>query len=327
MSVPIILYNFEGYWKHPFVNKFLNGNKFEGILIFEKEKKAIWLSHPFNYKQAKKEIKNCLVKELKESCLEKYCKNRKKIGYDSRYMSVFQLNNLKKKLKGKKFVDASKEIEMEREIKSKEEIIKISKAIKETKKVIRKFKENKDLKIGISEKEVAEFIEESFRKNGFENAFCIVAFGSNCKNLHHVPTQKKLKEGEEILLDIGCKYKGYCSDISESFWFGKKESKKKEDYERELSFVKNKLKIIENNLKAGIKANELWKLCEDMSLPHALGHGLGLEEHDFPLGIGEKSEWRLKEGMVLAIEPGLYKKFGIRVERDYLITKSGFKEL
>jgi Xaa-Pro aminopeptidase len=58
-----------------------------------------------------------------------------------------------------------------------------------------------------------------------------------------------------------------------------------------------------------------------------LGHSIGLEEHD-SLVISEQSDWILKEGMVLAIEPATYlKNFGIRVEKNYLITKNGFKKL
>jgi Xaa-Pro aminopeptidase len=324
---------------NPFFYKYIKNfsEEFEGILIVKK-KENIFLSHPFNYKQAKKQFKKTkVIKYETQKEFEKIIKNNcgNKIAYHPEYISVASFKRIKNILKGKKFVDISKEIEKEREIKNKEEIKKISRAVKETKKVIELVKSKKKnilkkeniLKKGISEKKVAEFIENKFRKDGFENAFCIVAFGNNTKNLHHVPTNKKLKEGEEILLDIGCKYEGYCSDISESFWFGKKQTKKKRNYEKELRFVKNKLKIIENNLKAGKKAKELWELCKDMNLPHSLGHGLGLEEHDFPLGIGRESEWKLKEGMVLAIEPGTYNKFGIRVERDYLITKSGFKEL
>jgi len=227
-------------------------------------------------------------------------------------------------LKGKTFVDVSSELGESRSIKTKKEILKLKKTITETKKVIVKIR--KKLKKGISEKEVEQLFRNKFEKDGYETAFCIVAFGNNTKNLHHISGTKKLVDGE-ILFDVGAKYKGYCADISESFWFGKIETKKKKDYERELRFVKDKLEIIENQMKPGVPANKLWKLCNGLNMPHALGHGIGLEEHDYPSAIGAKSTWKLKEGMILAIEPGTYDMFGIRIERDYLITKKGFKEL
>ena len=323
--LPTVIFNFRNYWKHPLVNKYINGDKHEGILILEKGKKPIWISHPFYFAQAKKETKGMKIILMKKNSLKKILSRKKKIGYDERHTTVAQMKLLKKIFKGKKLVDVSSEIEKEREIKTKEELEKIGKASKETKKVIGKIR--KILNKGVSEKKVEKLFEKEFEKNGFSMAFCIVAFGSNTKELHHIPGKRKLKEGEEVLIDVGAKYKGYCADISESFWFGKKQSKKRSDYEKELRFVKDKLEIVKNCMKPGIKAKKLWKLCEDMKMPHALGHGLGLEEHDYPPGIGSKSEWKLKEGMILAIEPGLYKRFGIRVEKDFLITKKGCREL
>jgi Xaa-Pro dipeptidase len=326
MSVPIVLFNFKNYWLHPFVNKFIDGNTYEGILIFEKGKKPIWLSHPFNYNQAKKELsKIIIVKELKKDSLKQLFSKRKKIGYDSKYITLAHLKTLKTSLKGKVLVDMNKEIAINREIKSQKEIKLISKASIETKKVINKA--IKKLRKGITEKEVEKYFKSEFEKDGFKTAFCIVAFGKNTTNLHHNSGNKKLIEGP-VLFDVGAKYKGYCADISESMWFGKKSGKKYTDYSRELNFVKNKLEIVKNQLKPGIKANFIFKLCNGLAMPHALGHGLGLEEHDYPSAIGENTTWKLKSGMVLAIEPGTYnKEFGIRIERDYLIRKNGFKEL
>jgi len=327
----IIITNYNFYWNNPIVNKYLGKDAlrdYEGALILRKTGKPIWISHPFNYNQAKKEFgKKIIVEKYEkngdfEKLAKKYC--GKKIGYDGKFTSVSGLRNLKKALKGKILVDVSSELQESRIIKTKEEIKKITKAAKETKKVILKVK--KKLKVGITEKEVANIFNNEFEKDGMKVAFCIVAFGDNCKNLHHVGGNKKLAEGE-VLIDVGANYKGYVADISESFWFGKKETKRKKEYEKELRFVRDKLEIIENQLREGIKAKKLMSFCKGLDMPHALGHGIGLEEHDYPGAIGEKSNWKLKEGMVLAIEPGTYKKFGIRIERDYLIIKKGFKEL
>ncbi|MDD3083880.1 MAG: M24 family metallopeptidase [Candidatus ainarchaeum sp.] len=323
MNTPIIIFNFKEYWRNPFVNKFIDGEKYEGIMVFENDKKVIWFSHPFNFEQVKKEYgKKIIIKELNKDSL-KMLKKRKIIGYDSRYTTVSQLKSIKKILKKNKIIDISKDIEKKREIKTKEEIKKISIAVKNTKKIILKSK--KKLKKGVSEKQIEEFVKKEFKKNKMIHAFIIIAFGKNTKNLHHVSTKTKLMDGP-VLFDIGGKYKGYCSDISESFWFGKKE-KKYFEYEKELVLIKKCLKKIEKKLREGIKAKELFTEVKKLKLPHSLGHGIGLEEHDYPIGIGNKSNWKLKKGMVLAIEPGKYNKFGIRIEKNYLIKKDGFKEL
>jgi len=328
----IIITNYNSYWNNPLVNKYLGTNAvhdYEGTLILRKNKKNIWISHPFNYYQAKKEFgKKVIVEKYEKSgdfekITKKYC--NKKVGYDGKFTSVRGLQNLKRLLKGKVLIDVSSELQESRIIKTKEEITKITKATLETKKVILKAK--KKLKVGITEKEVTSFFQSEFKKDSMEMAFCIVAFGTNCKNLHHVGGKRKLKNDEEVLIDVGAKYKGYVADISESFWFGKTDSKRKKNYTRELNFVKDKLEIIKNQMRSGVPAKKLMALCKGLNMPHALGHGIGLEEHDYPGAIGEKSNFKLKVGMVLAIEPGTYDNFGIRIERDYLITKNGAKEL
>ena len=331
-SSTIIITNYNFYWNNPLVNKYLGTNAmnhYEGSLILRKSGKPVWISHPFNYTQAKKEFGGKIIVEKYqkngdfEKIVKKYC--GKTIGFDAKFTSVSGLKNLKRLLKGKKLVDVSKELIESREIKTREEIVKLSKAINKTKKTIELVK--KKLKKGISEKEVENLFKNEFEKDGYDTAFCIVAFGKNTINLHHNSSNKKLTSGP-VLIDVGAKYKGYVADISESMWFGKTKSKKRSDYERELKFVKDKLEIIQNQMIPGVKVSKLFSLCKGLAMPHALGHGIGLEEHDYPGAIGEKSNWKLKSGMVLAIEPGTYnKKFGIRIEQDYLITKTGAEKL
>ena len=58
-------------------------------------------------------------------------------------------------------------------------------------------------------------------------------------------------------------------------------------------------------------------------MTHALGHGIGLQDHDFPTGMSSKSKWALEEKMCLAIEPAIYGEFGgIRLEDNYVIGKN-----
>ncbi len=325
MSTPIILFNFKNYWMNPFIGKFINPN-FEGILIFEENKKPIFISHPFNFEQAKKKYPEIIVKNYSnQKELEKLLNLffKKKVGYDSKHTTINQMKTLKKILKKRTFIDCSKIIAKNREIKNVDEIKNISIASRETKKVVKKAKQK--LVKGITEKEIDFFIRNEFQKDNFETAFCIIAFGKNTKNLHHIPTNKKLFDGP-VLFDVGAKYNNYCADFSTSFWFGEK-TKKYIKFEKDLKKVNDCLKRIESKLNSGRKASELFAEANNLRIPHAIGHGIGLEEHDFPEGISLNSNWRLKEGMVLAIEPAIYNNFGIRIEKNYLIKKDGFKEL
>lgn len=328
----IILFNFKNYWIHPLINKYLSTKEkatpsehYEGILIVRKGKKNLWLSHPFNYTQAKKTFLHAEVKSYKTSkdlktILNKNCGER--VGFDARHTCVSTLKSLKKMIKGKRIINVSKELEKLREVKEEIEIDKIRKAVKKTKQVLETIKN--ELKEGISEKDTYWRIKNEFEKDGFELGFCIVAFGKNTSNIHHISDETKLNKENAVMIDAGARYKGYYADITESYWFGDNEPI---EFTKTIKKTFDALLRVEEKLKEGTIANELWKKC-NIKMPHALGHGIGIEEHDLPGGIGDKSKWKLKENMILALEPAIYnKKFGVRIEFDYLITKNGFEKL
>ena len=277
----IIITNYQSYWKHPILNKYLQtkqniapSESYEGILILKKDKKNVFISHPFNSNQAKHTFgqitittytsKKQLKKILKQNC-------GKRIGFDARHTAVSTLSSLKKLTKAK-FIDVSKKLEQAREIKDGEEIKKIKKAVKETKKTI--IKTVFELKKGDTEKETYLKIKDEFEKRGMETGFCIVAFGKNTANIHHVPTNKKLEKEMPVMIDCGAKYKGYYADLTTSFWFGAKEPR---EYTNSKKKIEETLKKIEEKLKEGTKAKALWKETKQLGrLPHALGHGIGL---------------------------------------------------
>jgi len=330
----ILVTNFHSYWKNPFVNKYLRSvhgyapsEKYEGMLLLRKTKKPLWISHPFNHAQARKVIHGAKVvtyygREELRAILRKNC--GKRIGFDARHTAVSTLASLKKHAKGRKFVNISNDIEELMETKKPEEIENIKCAVEETRRVLNNIQLS--LRPGIREKEVENLISDEFRTKGFDTAFCIVAFGKNTSNVHHVSGNEALSIESPILIDAGAKWKGYCADLTISFWFGKHAPKK---YKETMRKVLDVVSTTEGKMKAGIKAKELFALTKPLGkIPHALGHGLGLEVHDVPSGIGEKSNWKLKKNMVLAIEPGIYtKEFGIRVEHTYVVLEKGTRRL
>jgi len=154
----------------------------------------------------------------------------------------------------------------------------------------------------------------------------IVAFGENTSKPHHVPTERKLKMADPILIDMGCKYEGYCSDMTRTIFMGciLEEIKPLYDLVKKNQFLS--LREVKDN--SNIK--NIAKSAENDELPtmHALGHGIGLETHEAPY-IKIKNENILKENMMITIEPGAYipGKYGIRIEDTVLVTKSGSIEL
>lgn len=154
--------------------------------------------------------------------------------------------------------------------------------------------------------------------------------GSNASKPHAIPTDRIIQSEDVILIDMGCKYNGYCSDMSRTIFVDKVPNNIKLAYDM----------VLENQ---NIVLNELCegKLIKDIALTveknfslkrynvlHACGHGIGLECHEVPF-IGTKNMNTIKENMVLAIEPGAYMtgNYGVRIEDTVLVKKNNCIEL
>ena len=198
------------------------------------------------------------------------------------------------------------------------------------------FKEIKpQIQTGMTEKQVAQLIAVAMIKRGASDVpFNIVSFGENCADCHHTPSDKrKLKKNEAILMDFGCFYKGYCSDMTRSWWHGDKEPS---EYTRIWHIVQIAKEAAVGLLRAGLPVAEIDKaarsVIEDAGYGdyfiHTTGHGIGLKVHEAPIerptAVGE-----LGENFVVTVEPGIYLpgKYGVRLEDSYLVTKTGAKNL
>ncbi len=134
------------------------------------------------------------------------------------------------------------------------------------------------------------------------------------------------------ILDFGVKLEGYATDVTMTVARGRPSPRA----ERMLAIVEECAAAIEALLRPGAGAAELMRAAqavfgrEGFSMPHALGHGIGLEAHEDPvLRDRPGNDWRLESGMVIAVEPGLYDpdEGGVRFENDYLITDGGAERL
>ncbi len=158
----------------------------------------------------------------------------------------------------------------------------------------------------------------------------IVASGKNSSKPHALPTDKKIDVGEPITIDMGCKYKGYCSDMTRTIFVGYVPEQIKPIYDLVL---KNQLQT-EDELKEGANIKTISRMVENdfklhgYELVHALGHGVGLDIHEAPI-ISSRNDNLLKDKMVITNEPGIYipGKFGVRIEDTVLIVKESFRNL
>ena len=238
-----------------------------------------------------------------------------------------QLKKLEKNLSG-----ISQPLRQLRLIKDPAEI----KAMKKSAAVVWKGFEHirRSLKVGITEKELALSFEIFCRKNGAEKLSFnpIIAFGKNSAYPHYRAGDVKLKKDQLVLVDIGVVVDHYHSDMTRTIFFGKPdprlvllETVVKKAHAEALSLCKSGTKIgdLDKAARRVIQKAGLQEL-----ILHSLGHGIGLETHEFPRikYQGEDQNVILCEGMVVTIEPGLYLPGvgGVRYEDTIVITSKGY---
>ena len=190
----------------------------------------------------------------------------------------------------------------------------------------------KQLKTGVSEEVVAREFELYMRKMGAEALSFepIIAFGENSALPHYHPGKRKLKKGDVVLIDIGVVVEGYASDMTRILFWGEVTQKIHEIYKLVRKAQKGAMKVC----KAGVLVSEVEEVAreimgkEEKYFVHALGHGIGLDVHEYPR-VAVSSKNRLEEGMVITVEPGIYlpEAFGIRYEDMVLITKTGHQKI
>lgn len=267
--------------------------------------------------EAGKKYKNVVfMNEIKDFMDQ--LKGFRKIGYDEKSLKVILYKEMEKLKAGLEPV--GKMMEIPRMVKEPHEIDEIRKAVRITGKV---FSRAGNLE-GKKETDVANWIDIEFRKEGVVNSFeSIVSSGLQSAFVHHKPNGKVIKRGEGVLMDIGCRFGMYCSDLTRMFFPGRMGKKQKEAYED----VKEIHNALIDSMEAGETCKEIEKLQDRLfrkkgyRVFHNFGHGVGLSVHD-PTGNV------LNRNMVLTVEPGIYLKNygGFRIE-DMILIKKGKAEL
>lgn len=256
-----------------------------------------------------------------------FCEN---VGFEEAHLTYAKYKEYMHKYKINNFEETEGLIEKMRIVKKEDEMDCIKKACLITDKCFEHLKEF--IKVGMTEKEIAFEIEKFFIQNGADGlAFnTIVASGVNSSMPHAVPTDKKIEEGDPITIDMGCRYKGYCSDMTRTVFVKQVPPYMKPVYDLVL---KTQLKVLEDmkegaNLKLISKSVDSDFRLNGASMVHSLGHGVGLDIHEYPF-INSKSDYILKENMVITDEPGIYipGRFGVRIEDTVLITKYASQNL
>lgn len=187
---------------------------------------------------------------------------------------------------------------------------------------------------GLTEREVAWELEVCMRTHGAEALSfpTIVASGPNSAMPHATTTERVIGRGEPIVIDMGARYEGYCSDMTRSFCVGQAS----EEYLKVWNTVLEAQQAAEAGIRPGMSGVEADALARDIideagygeNFGHGLGHGVGLAIHEGPR-VSHTSEDMLREGAAVTVEPGIYiaEWGGVRIEDTVVLTDKGCRVL
>lgn len=185
-------------------------------------------------------------------------------------------------------------------------------------------------KPGMTELEVASFMISEMMKRGAlaDPPVPTVASGPNSAIPHHQTGSRKLQLGEPLLIDFGCVYKGYYSDITRTIFLGDPS----EEFRRIYQIVKEAQDKALQKILPGIPLGSIDLEAREHIRSsgfgdyfiHRLGHGLGMEIHEEPY-VFSGNKTPIEVGMCFSVEPGIYlpEKFGVRIEDCVVVQEEG----
>lgn len=252
------------------------------------------------------------------------------IGVEAASLTVFEHSALTTNFPAQNFISVENFIEQLRTLKDSYELTQLKNACQLTDKTFEFIVRH--VKSGVTEKNLAWEIEKFIKDHNGEIAFpSIVAFGTYAAIPHHSPTDKSLSPQDEIvLLDFGSKMNGYSSDMTRTFFVKNPSSRINGAYNSLLKIQKEAIKNLGEYKKKDFTTSSLHKevdrALQDLGyppVPHALGHGVGIDVHESPI-LSAYSESSLEKSMVVTIEPGIYipGEFGMRIEDTVVLNKT-----
>lgn len=319
------------YLVHPLNILYFTGlNLSIGRLLISPTNAAIFVDS--RYREYVENNTDLFVTQLNSPVLQKTLATWKEIaieGYDMSYAEVLDLKKIIPKKSNLHSVAYSKEL---RSIKEESEI----ECLQASASLLWKgfLYLQRKLQPGVTEKEMENLFRKFCIDHNATTAFDpIIAFGINGSKPHHKSSDKKLENNTLILIDIGLESDSYASDMTRMVFFGRVDPKWRHLHELVEKAKQAALDQCRPGMLIGdldLTARKVFKQEKvDEYFVHSLGHGVGLDVHEWPLihNKGLFADRALEENMVLTIEPGLYfpGKGGIRIEDTIQITRDGYR--
>lgn len=251
----------------------------------------------------------------------------KKLGFEDAYLSVRDFN-LWKEAVSCALVPASGLITALRMTKDGEEVACLKEAQRITDEAFTAICQF--IRPGLTEQEIAARLQYEMLTRGAERMSFdpIVASGPNGSKPHAIPGDKPVQKGEFITMDFGCKYGGYCSDMTRTVALGEPSEEMKKVYATVLRAQLAGIAAAKGGASGAAVHEVSRKIIADAGygayFGHGLGHGVGIEIHEDPRFSPSWPD-AVPTGAALSVEPGIYLpgKFGVRIEDVVLLTEDG----
>lgn len=323
---PIAIFYLIGKWFFP-------GERFLGLLLRKSKEPVLFLNELFRTDE-NIGVQIVYYRDTDDTAVltGRYTDRSKVLGVDKTLPARFLLPMIDKGIAAD-FINGSGAVDYTRAVKDEAEIALMKESSRINDAAMAEFK--KLPKEGITELEIADQMLDIYKKLGAE-AYSfdpIVAFGRNAADPHHMPDETKLKEGDTVLFDVGCKYHNYCSDMTRTFFF-KKEPSKEQKYVYGL--VRQANESAEAIVRPGVRLCDIDKTARDIiteggfgtDFTHRLGHFIGIQDHEYG-DVSSAFKDLTRPGNIFSIEPGIYHPdiLGCRIEDLILVTEDGHQVL
>jgi Xaa-Pro aminopeptidase len=303
-----------------------------GMTLISEE--GAWFFTDFRYKtQAAEQVTGYDIVIAKKGLSDAAGKTAKKkkfkrVAFEAAHVTVAAHEAMVKQFKEVELVSSKSVVENARVFKDENEVAKIRQAVDIADKAFEHIVGR--LQPGQVEREVALEIEEYMIGQGADGLSfeIIVASGERSALPHGKASSKTLAAGDLITFDMGCKYRGYCSDLTRTVCLGKPTSEQQKIYRIVLDAQKRAEEAIQAG--AGCKAvdalarNYIGEQGYKENFGHGLGHGVGIDIHEAPR-LHWRERGKLKPGHIVTVEPGVYIEGwgGVRIEDMVVVMDEG----
>lgn len=326
--------NVDAYLAYKPVNtRYLSGfrsqSRVDGQAVIDKDGLHFFANH-LNAEQAEAEVEgaNDLTVMEYQANLGKYIvdKNYQVVAVEENFLTIEELDQLKKHMPNTTFVYGSSLLNELRHIKTPDQIEGFRKACRITDEIFTGLLTF--IKTGVTETEIESFVLQETKRLGAEGPYFspIVVSGVRSSQPHGTPTDKVVEDGDFVTVDMGVIAEGCASDFTRTVVVGHASAKQREIYE---TVRRAQQKAVEE-IRPGMMSDEADMIARKVIIdagygdyfPHSLGHGI---DDGVRLSQVPEHRFQLKENMIFTVEPGIYISGfgGVRIEDTVLLTKDG----